>query len=294
MTESARPGDAIRLLRLSDGRKLAWSEFGAPDGFPTFYFHGTPGSRLEGAFADPAARRHGYRIIALDRPGFGRSTFQPGRTFADWPADVLAVADVLGLTEFGVIGHSGGGPHLFACAVLLPPARLTFVGALGPWGPLASPEIASSLNRVDRFYATTARAAPWAMQATFAPLGWAARWPCLFFGLMRSAVSAADRAALAGELLRQLEESELEAFRQGGRGAAHEATIAYRDWGFDLADIRVPVRIRLGTEDTFVPTTMGDYLARTIPGVDFRWLPGRGHFELSAWDDILAAGGARG
>ena len=32
---------------LPDGRRLAYQQFGAADGFPAFYFHGTPSSRLE-------------------------------------------------------------------------------------------------------------------------------------------------------------------------------------------------------------------------------------------------------
>ncbi len=58
-------------LRLADGRTLACLELGDPEGSPVLYFHGYPGSRLEGRLAAGAARRHGLRLIAPDRPGFG-------------------------------------------------------------------------------------------------------------------------------------------------------------------------------------------------------------------------------
>lgn len=141
---------------LPDGRALAYLEWGDSTGYPAFYFHGTPSSRLEGAFADGAARRTGFRLIAIDRPGYGRSTFQAGRNFRDWPADVCALADAFELEEFGVVGHSGAGPHLFACGAVIPRTRLAFVGALGPWGPLATPDIMRSLNAADRCYARLA------------------------------------------------------------------------------------------------------------------------------------------
>ena len=279
-----------RIHTLADGRDLAYLEFGDPDGFPVFYFHGTPGSRLEGAFPDAAARARRFRIIAVDRPGFGRSTFQMGRTFGDWPGDVTALADWLKLGDFGVAGQSGGGPHLFACGVLLGD-RLRFIAALAPWGPVATPEIMAGLNGLDRSYARLARRFPWAMRASFAPLGWCAKhWPRLFFALMASVVSTPDREALeSGGVLEQLRASEVEAFRQGGRGGAHEALIAYRSWDIDVADIRVPTRIWLGDEDIFVSREMGRYLQRTIPGVDFHWLGGAGHLAVSTWDQILAA-----
>jgi pimeloyl-ACP methyl ester carboxylesterase len=280
-----------RIHPLPDGRDLAYQEWGDPDGFPVFYFHGTPGSRREGAFADPAARARRFRLIAVDRPGFGRSTFSAHRTFRDWPADVAALADALDVAEFGVVGHSGGGPHLFACGELLAPDRLRFIGALAPWGPLATPEIMASLNRLDRWYARLARRAPWTMRASFAPLGWCAKhWPRLFSALMLAAVSPPDRRALKTDgLLARLQDSELEAFRQGSRGGAHEALLAYRDWDVDLARIRVPTHIWLGTDDIFVSQQMGRHLHRTIPGVDFHWVDQAGHFAVSTWDDILTA-----
>lgn len=280
-----------RVHLLTGGRLLAYEEWGAPGGFPVFYFHGTPGSRLEGVFADEAARAHGFRLISVDRPGYGRSTFQPDRTFRDWPDDVVSLADGLGIARFGVVGHSGAGPHLFACGARLAPERLAFVGALGPWGPVATPEIMASLNRLDRLYARLARRTSWLMRASFAPLGWCAKyWPGLFMALLRAAVSPADKSALRiGDLRARLRESELEAFRQGGRGAAHEAFIAYRDWDIDLTAVRVPTHIWLGDEDIFVSAPMGHHLERVIPGADVHRVPGAGHLDMARWDDILAA-----
>ena len=289
------PGDdrseEVRLLRLSDGRDLASMDWGDPDGFPAFYFHGSPSSRLEGALADAAARKHRLRLIATDRPGYGRSSFQPGRRFGDWPVDILELARELGIDSFGVVGHSGAGPHLFACGALLDPARLKFIGALGPWGPIASPEIWDSLNRLDRFYNLLARRMPWAVRAAFAPLGWGARyWPGLFFKIMESSVSPADKEALKDDaFLDNFRRMEREAFRQGSRGAAHEAAIAFRAWDIDVAEVRVPTYIWLGAEDIFVSNEMGAYLARSIPKAELHLIPGKGHFNIENWDDIFAA-----
>ena len=87
----------LRQLRLGDGRRLAYCEYGVRDGKPIFYFHGWPGSRLEAQLAAPTARSYNARLIAVDRPGFGRSDFKRKRTLLDWPRDVAALADSLGL-----------------------------------------------------------------------------------------------------------------------------------------------------------------------------------------------------
>jgi len=66
---------AGRTIQLSDGRTLAYLETGNPKGRPVFYFHGGPGSRLEGLFYDELNQQLGIRMIALDRPGYGLSDF---------------------------------------------------------------------------------------------------------------------------------------------------------------------------------------------------------------------------
>jgi pimeloyl-ACP methyl ester carboxylesterase len=118
----------------------------------------------------------------------------------------------------------------------------------------------------------------------------AARLVCeaLATAVLRAHARRGVTAGPAGTAAR-LQDSELEAFRQGSRGGAHEALLAYRDWDVDLARIRVPTHIWLGTDDIFVSQQMGRHLHRTIPGVDFHWVDQAGHFAVSTWDDILTA-----
>ena len=108
-------------ITLPDGRRLAYAEFGKPDGYPVLYFHGSPASRLEPMLiGDEAFNRFGLRVIAPDRPGMGQSDFQPKRGFSDWPADVTALADVLGLDRFSILGNSGGGGYAAVCTAKIP------------------------------------------------------------------------------------------------------------------------------------------------------------------------------
>ncbi|MGI5349853.1 alpha/beta fold hydrolase [Streptomyces sp. CA-250714] len=62
----------------------------------------------------------GVRLIALDRPGLGASTPAPGRTFADFAADIAAFARARGLDRPAMVGNSQGAP--FALAFPQPPA----------------------------------------------------------------------------------------------------------------------------------------------------------------------------
>ena len=75
----------VTRIQLSDGRMLAFSEYGIPDGKPIFYCHGFPASRLEARVLDPAAVKLGLRLISVDRPGYGLSDFTQKHTLAAWP-----------------------------------------------------------------------------------------------------------------------------------------------------------------------------------------------------------------
>src|SRR2546428_7463178 len=101
--------------------------------------HGTPGSRLT-RHPDPEIyERHGVRVVAYDRPGYGRSDPQPGRSVADAAADIAAIADELGFERFAVAGASGGAPHALAWGALLGD-RVLRVGALVTPAPSDSPD----------------------------------------------------------------------------------------------------------------------------------------------------------
>jgi pimeloyl-ACP methyl ester carboxylesterase len=64
-------------------------------------------------------------VITLERPGFGITSWKRTRTLADYPNDVLEVANALRITKFAVVGYSMGGPYALACSRYLPPNRLT-------------------------------------------------------------------------------------------------------------------------------------------------------------------------
>ena len=63
----------FNTLRLASSRILAWSEFGCPDGLPVLFFHSNGSSRLEASLFHEQAKQSGLRLIAVDRPGIGKS-----------------------------------------------------------------------------------------------------------------------------------------------------------------------------------------------------------------------------
>ncbi|MGH2861799.1 MAG: alpha/beta fold hydrolase, partial [Solirubrobacteraceae bacterium] len=91
-----------------DGRTLQVLEAGAPDGVPVMFVQGMPNSRFLYRPWVELAQHRGIRLISYDRPGYGGSDRNPGRTVADCTDDIRAIAAGLGIERLALFGHSGG------------------------------------------------------------------------------------------------------------------------------------------------------------------------------------------
>jgi pimeloyl-ACP methyl ester carboxylesterase len=273
-----KPGDT---LTLKDGRRLGYASYGDPQGKPLFFFHGMPGSRLEGGLADEAAKKLGVRVIAADRPGYGLSDFVPRRTFLDWPADVLELAGALGIERFAVAGVSGGGPYVAVCALNIP-ERLTAAGIIAGVGPFDAPAATEGMSKQNRLLFALSRRLPWLVRLPMALAGLTARrFPDLGMSYMMRSLPEPDRAVLSrADIGAVFRDDAAEAFRSGSRGAAWETLMYARSWGFRLEDIAMEVYLWQGELDENVPPSMGRYQAQSIPNCRATFYAGEGHFSL--------------
>lgn len=121
-------------LTTPDHRLVRYCLYGPATGTPVVSLPGVPGTRWERPDATTAYERAGLRVLIPDRPGYGGSTRQPGRTVADIAHDIRQLADTMGWARFAVLGHSGGGPHALACTALLPDrvTRCAVVAGIAP------------------------------------------------------------------------------------------------------------------------------------------------------------------
>lgn len=270
------------LARLPDGRGLAYSELGDPGGRPLFYCHGFPACRLEARFAHEGASEAGFRLVAPDRPGLGRSDPRPGRRLLDWAGDVAALADQLQVDTYAVVGVSGGGPYALACAAGAP-ERIQAVGLVCALGPLPGSGDAAAMHWSASLALRLARRAPTLSGAVHrwltVPL--MTRFPDLSAALLGASGSEADRRVLADlEVRRRVRDNVSEALRQGGVGPAEDLALLASDWGFEPEDVNVPVRLWHGDADAVVPPAMGARLAERLPRSRARILHGEGHYSL--------------
>jgi len=279
--DASSKAETEHRLRLADGRTLACLELGDPAGPPVLYFHGYPGSRLEARVAAAATDRLGLRLLALDRPGFGQSTFRPGRSIGGWAADVAEFADQLGLGRFAIIGVSGGAPYALACAAFLP-ERLSRVALACPLGPLAVAAGCAGMLAQDRvMLALATHTPPLARGVVHLLVQWMRQDADRYLRFMMAGMVSPDRDLFADPGYRALMmASAAEALRQGGRGAAWELTLIARPWDFRLQNVRMPVSLWQGLADQILPAAMARRLAAALPACNSRYLPGEGHLSL--------------
>jgi pimeloyl-ACP methyl ester carboxylesterase len=277
-----------KRVRLRDGRWLGFTESGDPAGRPVLFFHGFGTTRVVCPPGEPA-RRMGVRLIAIDRPGIGLSTPQPGRRLLDWPGDVREAADLIGFDRFSVVGWSGGGPYALAVGRRLA-ERVESIALVSAAAPLADTTRTDYLRRFDRNAVLAAGKAPWVIRLALWHWGRAQRRDAeRFFDKEVSEMCVADQEVLSEPALRsRMIANSVELYRQGGRGMYDEALILARPWGFDLSELRVRVELWQGGRDKTVPIAMSAHLADSIPGAQLRLLPDEGHHLLYRhWPDIL-------
>lgn len=253
-------------------------EYGEPGGYPVVNNHGGLVCGLDISTADGAARELGLRIISPDRPGVGGSSPQPGRRTVDWPRDVAALLDSLGVTRCGAFGWSLGSDYALALGAAGVADRVVVVGGMPP----LTPARLAQLNSSDRAFTWLSHHQPVVARAIFATMGKAA------------AATHAATARLSGvddEVVRSLAEFP-EWMRVGMRqpqGVVEEYRTMSRPWGFEPADVRCAVDVWHGDQDTYVPIELGRELAAGLPDATLHEVTGAGHFlAYTRWEEVLA------
>lgn len=269
-------------LRTADGRTVAVQTGGDAAGLPVIVHMGTPNSRhlYAGVVADAAA--HGLQLVSSDRPGYGESTPQPGRSIADCAADVRDICAALGFDRVGMWGISGGGPHALACAALLPDLVVGVASLASPapydadgldyFAGMGQDNVDDIKLQIDDPAAARQKAE--ADRKALVQVDFAELYPSL--------LSPADAAVLTGDLAAYLELVARDGLAPGVDGWFDDGDALVKPWGFDLADIAVPVLLLHGRQDSFVPFSHGEWLARRVPGVDARLSADDGHLTLLA------------
>lgn len=270
-------------IQSADNRTISFADYGPASGLAVLCCHGGPGSRLEPRRISEQAAAAGFRLIGIDRPGYGKSTPLPGRSICDWTQDAIAVADHLMLDQFLMVGVSTGGSYALATAAVAPSRVLgvlvccgmtdiawandvddaKMVGAQPIWNaPDRDAAIAVAIEqfgeRGDKVMVPDADAPP--------------------------VLSPADRAVVMDPAYAEGDPTN-ERFAQGVLGYADDriADGPRHGWSsFEIDKVVCPVIVIHGEQDWIVPVAQAHHTAAILRDAELRTFAEHGHLSVGA------------
>jgi non-heme chloroperoxidase len=263
----------MSFITTKDGTEIYYKDWGS--GQPIVFHHGWPLSADDWDAQMLFFLQHGYRVIAHDRRGHGRSTqTSKGHDMDTYAQDAAAVADALNLTDAIHIGHSTGGGEVARYVARYGKGRVAKAVLVSSVPPLMlktdkNPE-GTPLSVFDGFRAQLA-----ANRAQFYR-----EVPIPFYGFNRPGAQILDGVVDNW-------------WRQGMMGGANAHYLGIKafsetDQTEDLKAIAVPTLVTQGDDDQIVPYKDASLLqAKLIKNSTLKIYPGYPHGMLSVHADVI-------
>lgn len=267
------------------GNRLAYDEYGSKTGMPLFYFHDTGSSRLEAVFFHRAARQHGYRLIAVDRPGVGCSDFYESTQTVDFCQDVLTLADELGIGNFAVMSFGAGGVYATTLAYMRPQRVIAHLNLAGVPGNVFN-ETPKSTFAALCIHELTPALIKLSVRLRHA---FAQDKPEASLERLYNFLSYTDRKIMSSPRVRQtLALDQSEAIRNGARGVAQDFAMCFRKLDFKLHEVSVPTLVWQGSADRLSSRSDCEYLVARLQNARFFRVANRGHFFfINCMDEVF-------
>lgn len=272
--KSSAKVDNMSHITTSDGTDIYYKDWGT--GQPIVFHHGWPLSSDDWDAQMMFFLLHGYRVIAHDRRGHGRSTqTSKGNDMDTYVADAAAVVEHLGLKNAVHIGHSTGGGEVARYVAKYGKAHGVAKAILVSAVPPLMLKTAANPGGTDMSVFDGFRKALAANRAQFYR-----EVPIPFYGFNRPGVKTIEGVVDNW-------------WRQGMIGGAvnhYEGIKAFSETDFteDLKKIDVPTLVMAGDDDQIVPYKDASELsAKLIKGAELKIYPGYPHGMLTVHADVI-------
>lgn len=281
--------------KLNDGRLIGYAMYGPDEGKPVFYFHGTPSSRLEpliiNAFDDlnTLLSKYNIRLIAVDRPGMGLSTFYEESNFSSFAQDVFQLANHLNITTSKVLGWSGAGPFELALAYHFPELIKSVYIITGFTVSFSKPAVFKAMH-ANKYYFGAAKYIPFIMRPLMNVVGkiksdkplphWISQLP------EQDQQYMYDRDFV--KLISSVTTNE--ACKVNSKGLVHEAQLYFREPHYQLSSITQPIHFWWGCKDEAVPKIHAEALEKEAPLAIMHYKQNEAHLSvyINYFEEVLS------
>ena len=281
------------LFKLPDGRGLSYAVYGPLNGLPVLYFHGTPSSRLEpllinkyGKDLEELLKSYGIRLIAIDRPGMGRSSFNMQNSFLNFATDVKELLHHLEIKSCQLLCWSGGGTY--ALAMAYSSSIISNVYIICGFSRQFNKDVLQQMGN-NKLYFLTAKRFPWFLELSLKIVS--KRKKLRPIPQWLTGLSYVDYMLLHEvDQLEWLSKHTLkEAVIKDTRGAIDEARSYFKPPGFKLKEIKQKVHYWWGTKDGAVVQLHAEAVEQQVPNAVMHYREGEGHLSLyiKAFEEIL-------
>ena len=266
------------FIKTSDGTEIFYKDWGPKDAQPIVFHHGWPLSADDWDNQMMFFSLKGFRVIAHDRRGHGRSSqTDTGNEMDTYAEDVKALAKALDLKDAIHVGHSTGGGEAAHYAARAEKGRVAKVVLIGAVTPImlkteANPE-GLPLEVFDGFRnATAGNRAQFFRDVPEGP----------FYGFNRPGAKVDEGVILNW-------------WRQGMMGsvkAHYDCVKAFSETDFteDLKSLDIPVLVMHGEDDQIVPIADAALKAiKLLKKGTLKTYPGLPHGMATTHADVINA-----
>jgi pimeloyl-ACP methyl ester carboxylesterase/DNA-binding CsgD family transcriptional regulator len=276
-------------MRLPDGRWMAWSDSGDPQGWPVLMCHGFLHSQHDRHPDDSILRRLGIRLLIPDRPGCGDSDAAPNGGVDQWPQDVAHMLDHLGVGDFGLVSWSMGTPYALAVVQHFY-GRVQALGLVSPVTPVQSTHDVRFFSGQGRMVLLVALHTPRLLPVLMETLVKGIRRDV--YGFLEEIIGKAppsEKALFESPLYRQRRAAVLLQWaRCGASMVANESIQAVHGWKVQAPPGGMACKMWHGDADPEVHWQGARSLAQQLGGMELQIVPGAGHHLLLChWQTVF-------
>jgi len=260
----------------ADGTEIFYKDWGPKDATPIVFHHGWPLSADDWDAQMMFFLGKGYRVVAHDRRGHGRSSqTDSGNEMDTYAADVAELADHLDLKGAIHVGHSTGGGEVIHYVARARPGRVAKAVLIGAVPPVMIKKDSNPgglpLELFDQFRAGTAfNRAQFFLDVASGP----------FYGFNRPGAKVSE--GIIRNWWRQ--------GMMGGVKAHYDCVKAFSETDFteDLKAVDVPVLIMHGDDDQVVPIADSAELSiKLVRKGTLKVYPGYPHGMCTTHADVI-------